>query len=607
MDTGISALLSALGGQSQEAARGKQETGDSYAKILEAVQQTKTAIQEAGNAEYTIKKETTTKERQTNENIERFATALGANLGAQNEILTALGIESQEKFREAQAARQDATFATREVQRRKEVGLLDNPLQYLANQIQMPDFEAAATSATATANSLEEEAKALHARQMQINAAVTSTAQTQEAIKNDMTEARQLAELSLVKAGTDKKLAEAAITGEGHRIQKIQNMARLTEIQVGAQAKAFDAQRAQEQMAMARESHAMQMKNLRAAAAERAEEPEFKKAALAAGAKKIGFTLPKELEGITNPKILDAAIKTSKELEMAYNVGVPVLLGAGTDKLFAGPADLVAAQMTMPQMNFIKDPKMRDLYAQSKQMAEQTAAATGKKVPFEVQVARIAADMNQKIKNIQMTTPESEMNPLRIVDPATLVSAVPALKGNLYVQKAALLGGNATPTQILNSIIEDTKAGKVNPSIAAKALKEYGVMSYEFRINSKDIATNGVPTGGAGTFVTSPDGTVIDMTDLTNNTDMLLGKKSMYEKFRSFAGADTVKYDAMVSPLSAQSAVLSYILPEPGKGVDEARSAALQDSEAKYAEAQRLAQIQAAKRRKINLNTEGEK
>lgn len=229
--------------------RNAPKIAQNQASVEELSYNQATRYDELGNDQYAIATKEGDAALAAQQESQRIAAGIGIQRGSSDDILYKLG----QQFQAAEAARNQALAAIKE---KKSVGFLDNPLQYIINQYSMnSDIE--------DYNQADEIGKHATAAMQNVNAAVQSSVQTQNAISDKLDIATNAAKARVVRSQADIAATDAAIKSVQYgtaRLETEVNMSRdRAQLMYTDQSAAREAERlrlAQEQAARERKDRA---------------------------------------------------------------------------------------------------------------------------------------------------------------------------------------------------------------------------------------------------------------------------------------------------------------------------------------------------------------
>jgi hypothetical protein len=229
--------------------RNAPKIAQNQASVEELSYNQATRYDELGNDQYAIATKEGDAALAAQQESQRIAAGIGIQRGSSDDILYKLG----QQFQAAEAARNQALAAINE---KKSVGFLGNPLQYIINQYSMnSDIE--------DYNQADEISKHATAAMQNVNAAVQSSVQTQNAISDKLDIATNAAKARVVRSQADIAATDAAIKSVQYgtaRLETEVNMSRdRAQLMYTDQSAAREAERlrlAQEQAARERKDRA---------------------------------------------------------------------------------------------------------------------------------------------------------------------------------------------------------------------------------------------------------------------------------------------------------------------------------------------------------------
>lgn len=179
-------------------------------------------------------------ELQAQKNSRKFASAIGSNMDDTSEILSSLGMQLRGKEQEAIAAKAEVT-------QKASVGLFDNPIEYILNQVTLP-------SSRAKAQGLEEEASSISTAMQRINSASQDTVRTNNAIAETKTVASIANKVAATKANIDAQALAVKQQSLSFNVEALNAAANISEKQLSNFFQANSQEIAFKQLDIAQES-----------------------------------------------------------------------------------------------------------------------------------------------------------------------------------------------------------------------------------------------------------------------------------------------------------------------------------------------------------------
>ena len=262
----LNSLLEAVGLQNEQAATTAATVTGNYEQIKTIGEKRAVNAVAAGESDAIVTEQKMSGELKAQENKRAFATSVGSNMDVSSEIMSSLGLQLRQASIEAIKAKDI-------VAQKQSVGLFDNPLEYLINQITIGDdinrAEAVQGKADQIAQSLA-----------QINASTQSTAQTQNAIAQTTSAAAVQAGVASVR---QKAAEQAAIIEQQnllYNVQGIEKVQALNQQQLSNMFAAKTAINSEKSLENAQATLAITRENHKIALEERRERIEAKKASV---------------------------------------------------------------------------------------------------------------------------------------------------------------------------------------------------------------------------------------------------------------------------------------------------------------------------------------
>lgn len=485
---------------------------------------------------------------QTQTNIRAGASALGTNMDDASEIVTSLSSQADAFYSKSQQQLAG-------IQQKQSVGLLDNPLQWLSNQLTLPGDQ----------EDLETTTMQQHMAETRLNTILTETqevARTENAISLQSTAATNDATLTGLAAQTSEKLLatqqenlkfniDATKSLNQARQEVLQNLFTGVQLQNAQQEFAFKQQLFPLQVQEANDRHTLLQEEVAKNEADLASKQDWMDK-YNAGASTVG--LP-PLKGMKEAEVVLHLPSTDPRAQMArlaYQAGSSAAANGGTPIIGASPIEagksIALSGAPMPGMNPVIRDLLSNTYAESKAGQIPIASPKGGNVPVdpknENQVLRAGQQyIAGKLQNYsRVVDPLDRSNPYNIPPLANVIS-VPAVAATpLFseVLRPAIESGalqNPSAAQIISLTQANIKAGKIDFATAASNLATYfnaGVAqnnirnqwdrigqpqqsSYNVRITADLPSAYTLETGGR-----SQGTTVLDLTNKTNISRALM-------------------------------------------------------------------------------------
>jgi hypothetical protein len=172
--------------QQRNAVEGKAASGAATAGAQDEKEKSATALEASGSSAATAIREAGALQGQTDDYLRSIASNFGIGANTENEII--LGLSNQHRM-----AAEGLVRSTEEVNKLSSVGVLDNPIQFLINTLQLPEARSAQRTASnmlsvtntalkSTFEQAQEASKAVNATAAKTNAAITE-AKAQEQLQ----------------------------------------------------------------------------------------------------------------------------------------------------------------------------------------------------------------------------------------------------------------------------------------------------------------------------------------------------------------------------------------------------------------------------------------
>lgn len=243
MSFNLADVLNQIAGQNSDIQQNASDISSAFSRIQTAGEQKVSGLQQAG-ADEVIKEQVSQQGMlQAQENTVTGMNKLGTNLQSPTELITVLTDRMNNAGAQARAA-------LNEVQQKKSVGLFDDPLQWVMNQITLPDSTAKYNAAAEVYNEAESE---LQGRVQES----TSLGQMERANAQTSSAASISAAIDIVKQKTDIAVAAQQVQNDTFNIQGIHDVQAAGQAQIDNSIKVLTLKNSAESMAMERESMTM--------------------------------------------------------------------------------------------------------------------------------------------------------------------------------------------------------------------------------------------------------------------------------------------------------------------------------------------------------------
>ncbi len=435
---------------------------------------------------------------QAQNNARSIAASLGTNMDESSQVLTSLATDYR-------AAAVDAAEKNKELSRAVSSKFLDNPIQFIKDQLFLESTEAEAKVATQRANASA--ATLSNLQSLTQNAAVS-----QNSIAATRTDASVQAAMEGLAAESGAKAAAQRIQNAGINFRGIQSLQEMSLQEINLRSTAYNASRQEAQFKLAQENAAFQRENQALLRQERLDRVEQKQADRAeeedlanlvrAGAAVFGYkdvnAFPTnkilQLLKLKDPKVsqyLTAGMKTAA-------IGYPVVsenVGEAAQQIAVSGAPL------RPEQENVKR------FLQS-MWQEGVTANPGAKQDFIVaQVSKFASSTAaMQAKHIKPGDASNIYSPpaLPTVLAIPAISASPLYQGVFKEQMQTGVLKEFNPDQLIEMTVAGIRAGKVSINDASEGLQGIFNGAKEVNNRSKNYPGFGLPLQkGYNTTVTS--------------------------------------------------------------------------------------------------------
>jgi hypothetical protein len=494
MSFDINDIIAAVGIQTKNAAEtAARITGNSQMAESISQQQALNAAT-AGENDAIVIEQKGKAELEAQRNSRKFAVAIGSDIGASTDVLTSLGMQY------TQATAESIQAADR-VKQKQSVGLMDNPIEYIMNQITIGDD-------INYANAAQEKVTAISTAMAGINQATQSTAATQNAIKETVTAATIKAAADNVKLKADAEAAKWNLEALKYNTTNLLELQKLTETQLNNQFQLKGAMNAERQMeiaagnlALARESHRVAMEEklerINAKKAEKAEQDEL----VTTINKGLAIQGLNPIDGTKAITILTKLGGPMKEILMAaYNSG-SIQQANGVSVIAETPGQAAATLMRSgSQLGKSAAPAMGPVVDLIKSTLQETANDPKLQGAKEHEIIK-AANGNIKAITAQMSKNIKVGDNTNIYSPPTLpsiVEAVPTVTQSPFFQKVLAVqvtnGLNEfDPNKLLSLGASAVASGTVTVEEVADGISKLAKGAAATNNATKDYMRVGVP------------------------------------------------------------------------------------------------------------------
>lgn len=288
MDFDIDSILEAVGLQTDRQAETAAKITGNYETVAAAGNDRALAQATQGENDAIIQGQKATGELKAQQNSKKFATSIGSNMDATSEVMSSLGMQYTDAALEAIKAK-DVVIQKSKVQ------LLDNPIQFIINQLTMGDD-------INNANLLQDKADLITTTMANINKDTQATAVTQNAIAETKTAATVQATVAMTAAKSKEQEALIKQQNSLYNIQGIVELNKLDQQTLGNMFQARSAVMAEKHLQIA-QAQLEEMKFMhRMTVEDRALKIEERKAS-AADAEELSNTINKGRAGLGLPPI----------------------------------------------------------------------------------------------------------------------------------------------------------------------------------------------------------------------------------------------------------------------------------------------------------------
>lgn len=424
---------------------------------------------------------------QAQNNSRSIAASLGTNMDESSQVLTTLSSDAKD-------AAVDAAAKNKELSRAASSKFLDDPVQFIKDQLFLESKETDAKVANLRAQSAASNLSNLQSLTQQ-------AASSQQAIAATRTDASVQASLEGLAATAAAKTAEQKVQNAGINFRGIQSLQELSLQEINLKSTAYNVSRQEEQLRLSRESHALQAQSLQLSIDERTDRIEQKKAdreeeeglagIVRAGAAVFGY---KDVNAFPTSKILQLLKLKDPKVSQYLQAGMKTTaIGYPIISENAGEAAHIISQSGAPLRpeqdsikRFLQGVWQEGVTANQGAKPEVIQAAVGK---VAVQQAAIAG------KNIKLNDASNIYAP----PPLPTVLGIPAITSSKLfagVFKDQMASGSLkefNPDQIIEMTVAGIQAGKVSINDASEGLQGIFNGAKEINNRSKNYPGFGLP------------------------------------------------------------------------------------------------------------------
>lgn len=460
---------------------------------------------------------------------QNFAMANKWDLRQQDEILTALGQKMNTSFAEAAKAAEENSALKAKIASKASVSLFDSPIEFLINQVELPDMVNAAAAKDDFIGAKNAEGKLYQDHLQAANTTLSQTAQAQKAIEKNVTEATVFSATQAAQAKADLEIVKAKLNFVDVQTANLDRLRNLNTQQIDLLAKSYSADMQQKQYALSAANFEMQKKEHEEREKEKKDDVAYTTRALIAGYSLSGKT-PPPLP--TDPKELKRFLELDPRAKIMYTLGSRSLANASTDypQVLLGDTVEAVEAYTNGGRDIIPQ-ALRPAFDKAIQDVDKDAAASKRPLTGAARTQMIAAKIqeNQAILASSAASVTSA-NPYVIPMPKEIVTMVPAMKDNLVVQRAQQMGITRTEDmgRAVESLVADVTKGAIPFEDVRSAISSYGVQGviYNKTIRAGGEARHlGAPQAGIANVNVAINGRVYNMADSHDRDSLLISNK----------------------------------------------------------------------------------